>query len=262
MPSYAFARRPIWIAGHVLAVVLVATFIVAGFWQWSRHNERRDRNAAVEARADEAPLAPADLAAAAPADVEYRLVTAAGTWDRGGEVVIRARSMDGQSGCHVVTPLVLDDGSAVLVNRGFVPLTVCEDPKPLAEAPAASGTVEVSGIARRSQQRGTFGAADASSGVLDTMNRVDVDRIAEQYERPLAPLYVELRTPEPLDGGLPFPVDPPELGAGPHLGYMVQWFLFAAVAVVGYPFVLRWHARRSTLVPDGPPAEETAAVHR
>ena len=34
-------------------------------------------------------------------------------------------------------------------------------------------------------------------------------------------------------------VAPPELSEGPHLGYAVQWFIFTAIAVVGYPLVLR-----------------------
>jgi cytochrome oxidase assembly protein ShyY1 len=257
VPSYAFARRPKWIAGHVLTVVLLVTFVLAGFWQWNRHNERRDRNAAVTARADLPPLTPAELGSGDPSDLEYRTVEADGTWDRAGEVLIRARSHQGQSGCHVVSPLRIADGTALLVNRGFVPLTVCESPTPVADAPVSDGEVTVEGLARRSQRKGTFGAAaDPGSGVLEAMNRIDVPRIAQQYDRPLAPLYVELHSqspPPPAD--LPFPVDPPELGAGPHLGYTVQWFLFAVVAVVGYPLVLRRQARREQAAPDASPVE-------
>jgi cytochrome oxidase assembly protein ShyY1 len=34
-------------------------------------------------------------------------------------------------------------------------------------------------------------------------------------------------------------VPPPELDEGPHLSYAVQWFIFSAIAIVGYPLVLR-----------------------
>ena len=36
----------------------------------------------------------------------------------------------------------------------------------------------------------------------------------------------------------------PAPGDGPHLGYAVQWFIFTAIAVVGYPLVLRHVSRR------------------
>ena len=37
--------------------------------------------------------------------------------------------------------------------------------------------------------------------------------------------------------------EPPDLDAGPHLGYAMQWFSFSLIALVGYPLILRRVAR-------------------
>ena len=72
---------------------------------------------------------------AVPHDDLYRTVTATGRFDTAHEVVARRRTnADGEVGYHVLTPLVLDDGRAVLVNRGWIPAgrrpdRVPEDPR-------------------------------------------------------------------------------------------------------------------------------------
>ena len=78
------------------------------------------------------------------------------------------------------------------------------------------------------------------------------ESLERQTESPLAVLRIpKIRLEVPvLDGtddpadGLPIAAPPPALPEGPHLGYAVQWFLFAGVVVVGYPLLLRRVTRR------------------
>jgi surfeit locus 1 family protein len=44
--------------------------------------------------------------------------------------------------------------------------------------------------------------------------------------------------PPSTDDALPIEVPPAELDEGPHLGYAVQWFAFAGIALFGFFFVL------------------------
>ena len=69
-------------------------------------------------------------------------------------MLIRNRSYQGQPGFHVVTPLKLADGRALLVNRGWIPLTE-DGSTPTPPAPP-SGQVVVTGRAHESQRRGAF----------------------------------------------------------------------------------------------------------
>ncbi len=79
----------------------------------------------LEARSAE-PVAP--ITSIEPAALPYREVTATGTYDPAHEWILSGRSQGGAAGNHVLTPLVLDDGTAVVVDRGWVPLDVAGVP--------------------------------------------------------------------------------------------------------------------------------------
>jgi len=103
--------RPRWIVGHVVAVVFVIAFVMLGFWQLRRLDEKRTFNHAVTVALEAAPVPIADAPAGG-----YTRVMATGTYDPSVEA-LTLRSLDGTSGYHVLTPLVLADGAAVLVDR-------------------------------------------------------------------------------------------------------------------------------------------------
>jgi surfeit locus 1 family protein len=220
-------RRPIWILGHVIALVAVLGFARLGIGQLDRLHEKQARNATIAARADgpAIDLADVDLDAA-----EYQHVTLTGRFDVDDQVEIRNRTYEGSVGSQVVTPLVLADGRAVLVNRGWIPLdTAPPDPPP--------GEVTVEGLLLKTQTR-SIGPKDPPTGHLDTLNRVDVQRVQRQVDLDLYPLYLAQTKPAPA-GDYPALLPPPPRDEGPHKSYAIQWFLFATVVLVGYPVLLR-----------------------
>ena len=102
-----------------IAAIVAATCIALGFWQLQRLSDRRARNAAIERERSRDPVL---ITTAAGGEVEpYTPVRASGTFDTEREVLVYGRSLDGEPGHLVVTPLVLDDGTAILVIRGWVP---------------------------------------------------------------------------------------------------------------------------------------------
>ncbi|HYF46304.1 MAG TPA: SURF1 family protein, partial [Acidimicrobiales bacterium] len=244
---YEFARRPKWILSHLFVLVLVAAMVVAGLWQLDRLQQKKDRNALVEERLDE-PVAPVEevVGAEQPTDegddVRFRRATATGTYLVDEQVLVRNRSFDGAPGSWVLTPLVLDDGSALVVNRGWVPVTA-EQPVP-AEAAPPTGEVAVEGLLEASQERGSFGPTDPSGEELATLSRVDLDRLQEQVDEDLYPVWLQLEAQDPAQGDRPTMLERPDLSEGPHLSYAVQWFTFTLIALVGYPLVLRRRARQ------------------
>ncbi len=230
--------------GHVLALVMVVGFIIAGFWQLSRHEWRADINDAVEQRSVLDPLDASALFDGDPTQLEYRNVLVSGTWV--GEVITVAnRSLGGASGCHVLS-LVQPDGEPFLlvVNRGWIPLPTCHDAQRITLAPPAD-RVELLARVRQAEVRKRLGSADPSEGVLETMSRVDVARIDQQVEGTMAPVFVQVVDSLPPDPQVALLPAPPVDG-GPHMAYAVQWFAFAAVGIIGYPLVLRWQARSAT----------------
>lgn len=215
---------------------LAALFVRLGFWQLDRLEERRLDNLSGETRLEAEPVELETLLAEGP-DLEairYRRVTVRGTWDLSHEVLIRSQVHLGQAGFHVVTPLVFDNEGAVLVNRGWVPLTM-EQPPVTAEPDGGEGEIE--GWVALTQTKPALGPEDPA-GQLTVFNRVDIGRIMEQTPYDLAPVYVVALGERGTD--LPVPVTPPDFAnAGPHLGYAIQWFGFALIGVVGFYFLLR-----------------------
>jgi cytochrome oxidase assembly protein ShyY1 len=235
---YRFLLRPRWIAFTLLVVAAVVLMVNLGFWQLRRLDERQDFNATVRERASAAAV-PVDEVLqldSDPDDLDWTPVVAAGRYEADEQILIVNRAQDGMAGFNVVTPLRLDDGTAILVNRGFVPL----DEVPPA---APSDPVAVAGLLRESQQRGFGGATDPGEGDLGEAQRIDIERLAPQIDGDLLPMWLSLETSDPAQGERPIPLPRPELTEGPHLSYAVQWFLFSAAAIVGWVLAVRHGAR-------------------
>jgi surfeit locus 1 family protein len=241
-PDYSFIRRPRWIAGHLIALVAIVVFVLAGLWQLSRLDEQRAINDAIEARA----FGPAIDLPSPPAsadeidDLEWRLVEFDARWLPEDEVILRARSLGGVSGHDILTPARVG-GLTVVVNRGWVPIDVDDPPVSLA-APAAASTL-VRGVLRPTQERGSFGPIDPDEGRLMRIARIDLDRLDQQISGDLYPMWVHLLEQTPVQPDYPRLRSLPPLDDGPHLSYAVQWFVFAIVVVVGYPVLMIRTAR-------------------
>jgi surfeit locus 1 family protein len=251
--SWRFALRPKWIVRHVLVALLCGVMVSLGFWQLRRLDEKREYKALVEARQEE-PIAEvlevmaagAGVGDAAVEAVLYRSVRATGTYVDEDTVVVENRTLNGSSGAWVLTPLRLDDGAAVVVNRGFIGFdrSGAIDPPP-----APAGPIEVEGLIFPSQERGRFGPQDPEEGDLEVLARVDLDRLEAQVDYQVLPAYVQLVTSDPgedpvaQDAPVVVPLGPPEPDEGPHLSYAVQWAIFTVIAAVGYALLLRKVAR-------------------
>jgi len=263
---YDFARRPAWIVSHVLVVVGVAVLVVLGFWQRARFVEESTTAEQIEARSTTQPVPidevvpPTLEVASVPEEAEFARVSVSGTWDPAAEVYVRNRSYNGAPGSWVLTPLVQPDGTAVAVVRGWIP-TVDPDPPgppfPGAEPPA--GPVEIAGVVQLSQTVGGLGAADPSGGRLEVLNRVDLQRLAEQLPYPLAPAWVLLDAQSPAQTtAIPARVSVETPSASQNFSYMIQWWLFAAIAAGGYVLVLRRQARSQAAGGATPVDDDTA----
>jgi cytochrome oxidase assembly protein ShyY1 len=226
---YRFVLRPRWLLGHLVVIGLVLLMVNLGFWQLRRLDGRKEINASIRAR-EKAPAVDIDalLSGNDPASVEYRTATATGAFDARRQVIVRT---SGQSG-DVVTALVMDDGRAVLVDRGVVSAV---GDRPVAPAPPA-GPLTVTGRVRRSQP--------GSTGAVDELDRFDLSRIGASLSLSVLPVYLELVSPLPSGSDQPQPVLAPQLDDGPHLAYAGQWFLFSAGALAGWPVLIRSSAKR------------------
>lgn len=206
----------------MVAVVVVS--VAAGNWQHRRMQEKDALRAALEA-ANAAPPVALPVGAGDWRAWRYRRVVAQGRYAAAEQFLLDNRVHDGRVGYDVVTPLALRDGSWLLVDRGFVPAG--RDRSVLPQAPPPAGDVTVEGRVELPPSGFVFGDA-APSGVL--WPRLDPARFAERTHRAVLPVYLQATGGALGDGALARDWAQPDLGSERHLGYMVQWYTFAALA--------------------------------
>ena len=223
------------VAATIGVLIVAAVCVRLGVWQLDRLEQRRDRNAALAERLDAPPLTVGE-AIADTAGLMYRRGRADGSFDDERSIVLPGRSFQGLPGVHVLTPLRLGDGgSALLVNRGWLPA-------------ADAATIDFDAIRTRSDTaveglllafpgRGQSLAPPATVGRDSAFRRVwfaiDEEVLRAQFPYPLHDVMLQL-LPRADGVRAPRPLPPPSLDQGPHLGYAFQWFSFAAIAILGW----------------------------
>lgn len=236
-----FSRR--WLLTTLLVLLGSALCVRLGIWQLDRLAQRRAFNAHVQAMWQAEPLTLTGQTSQDLTTMEYRAVIVSGTYDFENQVALRNRYYQNQPGYHLLTPLLLDDGSAVLVERGWVPADGNSAPADWRKYDQ-SGRVTVEGQIRLGQSKPDLGGVPDPTLApgqtrLDFWNTVNLERIRRQVPYPMLEVFIQPKV-DPADETPPIPYQPEiELTEGPHLGYAGQWFTFAAILVLGYPFFLR-----------------------
>ncbi len=233
-----------WIGLSFAVIIAMAVMIRLGFWQLDRLEQRRSFNARV--RANQA--APAlDLNANPlpenPVEFEYRSVVVEGTYLTDEEVLLRNQAQDGQVGVHILAALQIGGSDqAVVVDRGWVPLTDA-NPERISKY-AQVGVVKIKGVLRLTQKGLKAANKDTPGGRLTAINAVDIPRLAAQSSLPLIPMFIQ-EAPGDQAGSLPIRSLPDlDLSEGPHASYALQWFTFAGLLAIGYPYYAYKHLRR------------------
>ncbi|WP_378943880.1 SURF1 family protein [Mesorhizobium sp. ANAO-SY3R2] len=227
----------------VLGTIVFAILIALGSWQLQRLYWKEGLIAQIAERTHSQPLPLAEMEVKfrATGDVDYWPVTLSGTFEHQGERHFFA-TWEGQSGFYVYTPLRLEDGRFVLVNRGFVPYDLKDAGKrPLGQV---EGAVRITGLARDPLDAKPGSLVPDNDPVKNVFYWKDRDAMAASAGLPadaaVLPFFVDAdKTPNP--GGLPIGgvtmIDMPNN----HLQYVVTWWGLAAalLGVMGF-----WLLRR------------------
>jgi surfeit locus 1 family protein len=217
-------------------VATVATLMVGaltarlGFWQLDRAAQKIALRDAIAERAAQPPIAAAELART-PADAaaqHHRRVRLRGSWRAERTVFLDNRQMNGRPGFFVVTPIVLPDGRAVLVQRGWVPRDPNERTR-LPDVPTPAGDVSVDGRIAPTPAR-LYEFEHGGDGRI--RQNLDLDAFARETGLPLAPVSV-LQLDDAGDGlRREWPV--PAFDVHTHRGYAFQWFALCALTIALY----------------------------
>lgn len=213
----------------------VALFAALGVWQIQRMHWKHALIARVDARVHAAPVAlPAD--ARLDPSQEYLRVRVSGTYDGAATSLVRATTVLG-TGYWTLTPLRLDDGRQVWINRGFLPTGTT---RRAAAAAAPQGRATVIGLLRSPEPKGSILQSNAPQDErwysrdvvalarargIGAVSPAFIDAQVEQAQA-TAPLK-----PVPGLTQIHFPDS--------HFGYALTWFAMAALSLFGLVYVWR-----------------------
>jgi len=205
-----------------------------GEWQFRRLHDRKAENAVVRTNEHRA-VAPVEEVLSADRDPseqdEWRVVSATGSYDAARSVVIRYRNRDGAQGVDVVVPLVTADGTALLVDRGWLETDPSGADRDEIPAPP-EGEVAVTGYVRANGTGDSTHVADLSARAISS------DEIGPAIGHPVYGGFVELKSEDPAPDTALEPVELPELNNGPHFFYGLQWWFFGLLAIFGFCYLL------------------------
>ncbi|MCO8277844.1 SURF1 family protein [Actinoplanes sp. TRM 88003] len=260
---YRFLLSPRWLAAAALAVAAALVMVMLGNWQLRRYEERSATNDRIDAADSIAavplasvlsrPTAPGTAGAYPGKELAWTKVTVSGQYDPSREIQARGRTVNGDVGFEIVTPLVLADGTAVLIDRGWVPAPPGGALAAPVVPPAPTGPVTVVGQIHLSESRPV--AVERRDGRLDT-RRISLPRLAPEMPYPVYGAYVLLteQTPASDAAFVRIPIDHED--AWQNGGYAVQWWLFALMALAAYVYYARKEAHGT-----GEPARERSPAH-
>jgi surfeit locus 1 family protein len=214
-----FELRPIATAVAAAAVLL---FVMLGNWQLGRAAEKQALDAEFMRAEPSLPLPPAAIAVP-----RYQRVTANGSYDSEHQFLLDNMSESGVAGFHVLTPLLLSDGNAVLIDRGWVPLGATREALP--DITVSEASRMVAGRMDQLPRPAIRLKGQPGGGWPRLTSFPEMNELASLLGRDLHPQLI-LLDPQDADGyvrnwqvrGTTYVR---------HLGYAIQWFAFAATAV-------------------------------
>jgi surfeit locus 1 family protein len=233
-----------WIISTILVIVAMGIMIRLGIWQLDRLESRRAFNNRVLEQINQPRLLISGQELETDiAHMEYRQVSVSGEYDHAHQVALRNQHWDNQWGVHLVTPLRIQNSDQyILVDRGWIPSEeyLSGDWSKFDE----SGLVHVEGVIRASQSQADFGnrsdpIPEPGMPVQNAWTFINIDALQAQSPYPFLGAYIQ-QAPNQTWEGMPIRTQPDiEITEGPHFGYAIQWFSFAAVLGIGYVFYLR-----------------------
>lgn len=229
--------RPRWVP-TLSMVAVVAITVALGNWQRHRAIQKETLAAQSAAATGEPPveLGPGEIDAAR---LRFRIVRATGEYDAARQLLVDNKVHAGRAGFDVIAPLRLAASNRyVLVDRGWI----AQAPRrlDLPDVPPPTGPVTITGRANLPPQQYLELKDERPAGAL--WQNLDLARIAAATGLDLFPVIIEqVDSGAPADG-LVRDWPAPDLGAEKNRSYMLQWYSFAALAIVLW-LALNWRAR-------------------
>ena len=210
-------------------VIVTPLLCSLGFWQLDRAEQKRHQATALEMRRKLPPISLTDSIRPDTDQLQYRKVVLQGKFLSEKTIFIANRKHLGKTGFHVVTPLQLsDNGELVLINRGWTAVAPFTDRKALTNS---TGQLTISGEITIPQAPAIeLTPSDDGNELPPRWPYLTVERYRQWSGLETLPILV-LQTSEDNQNFIrQWPT--PKVSDLMHIGYAIQWFAFAIIAVL------------------------------
>jgi surfeit locus 1 family protein len=229
----AIGRRefaPSWLM-TAATVLLLGLFVSLGRWQWARGDFKQ----ALRDQFERGSAVAMPLGAQSSAALQrFTRVSVMGRWDVERQFLLDNRTREGRAGYEVLTPLQMDDGRWLIVNRGWLPFSGYRDRLP--DVTLAARVVTLRGRLDDLPQAGLASgraAPDPTGRWPRVTNYPTIPELAGSLgTAALEPRVLLLDADQP-DGFLR-DWQPPGMSPQTHWSYAVQWWSFGVLLIVLY----------------------------
>jgi len=216
----------------LVTLLSVAVLIGLSAWQLQRLSWKEKLIADYEAAQQVEPIAFATLPEAELNAQEYRRVTVSGEFLHAKELHLGGRRYYGKTGYQLLTPLQLENGEILLVNRGWVPTEFKEQSTRPTSLP--EGIVTLTGMVRTPKPAGWL--TPDNHPEKNFWFTADIPAMATHTGLELLPVTVEIVDAANPRDHFPAPSDGNIVMRNDHLGYALTWFSLAIAALVMFWF--------------------------
>ena len=232
MSSPQKAKEPLALFKSLIALLLVIFCLWGSQWQYHRGVDRHARNAVIEERIAQSPIALTSVTGTL-SDYEWQPVSTSGSFYKEKQILLRNRYNDGKYGYEVLTLFTSTDNKSFWVDRGWVQAGATATTPPVL-TPLPEGEVTINGRLRldSSLPRGSFFALPGKGEGL-------VSELNAQSQLNTEKFYIDLLSGSQASLTPEVPAQLPELSDGPHMAYALQWIFFGGLVIYGRILIRR-----------------------
>jgi len=209
-------------------LLLIPLFVYLGFWQLQRFDQKSTLKETLESRINE-PMLSLGALQIQHSDLEpfrYRRLQVNGIFLNENQILLDNQIFKGRVGFRVITPLLTQENTIILVDRGWIALQKSRSDLP--SIPPILGKTSVVGIINQlSSGLQLMNKTKISSDPHWPMivQRIDFKELSLILAHETLPFILQVDNANTIKFGIP---------ASRHLGYAVQWFGMAAALLIYY----------------------------
>lgn len=215
--------------GTIMAILGTALFTSLGTWQVYRAQEKHNLQQIMDARHQQDTLNLNNYNSDLSKQI-YAPVKVSGYFDKQNEILIDNEVYNGKAGYHVLTPLVFNEKSVIMIDRGWIALGKSRDVLPAIATPDT--LIEIAGTIAPFKSKPALILDSSFTQTTKVWPFYDHEKFKAYTGYDLLPIMIQMDK----DNKYGFIRDWPKYDAktGMHIGYSIQWFAFAIIVLATY----------------------------